>query len=93
MQAEKSSMDGRTLTLIGREKASLSGVEDVLRFDEEEVVCRTTLGELVLEGSSLRITSFSLSEGTLILCGEISGLYYNEKKGKQKKVPLWGEGK
>ena len=88
MQADKH--DGRTLTLIGREKASLSGVEDVLRFDEEEVVCRTTLGELVLEGSSLRITSFSLSEGTLDLCGEISGFYYNEKKSKPKKTLSWG---
>ena len=93
MQTDKSSVDGRTLTLIGREKASLSGVEDVLRFDEAEVVCRTTLGELVLEGSSLRITSFSLSEGLLVLCGEISGLYYNEKKDKTKKVPKWGVGK
>ena len=90
MQTEKNGNDGRTLTLVGREKASLSGVEDVLRFDEEEVVCRTTLGELVLEGSSLRITSFSLSEGTLSLCGEISGLYYNDKKSKPKGGFPWG---
>ena len=91
MQAEKNGNDGRTLTLSGREKASLSGVEDVLRFDEEEVVCRTTLGELVLEGSSLRITSFSMNEGTLVLCGEIAGLYYNDKKSKPKKGMLpWG---
>lgn len=90
MQTERLISAERTLILEGREKASLSGVEDVLRFDEEEIVCRTTLGELVLEGSSLRITSFSANEGTLVLCGELSGLYYNDKKSKSKGVLPWG---
>ncbi|MBE6655634.1 MAG: sporulation protein YabP [Ruminococcaceae bacterium] len=91
MQTERSMNEGRTLIMQGREKVSLFGVEDVLRFDEEEVVCRTTLGELVLEGSSLRVTSFSLEEGTLALCGEITGLYYNDKKSKPKGgLSLWG---
>ena len=90
MQVERSKNEERTLTLEGREKAFLSGVEDVLRFDEEEILCRTTLGELVIEGSSLRITSFSLEGGTLVLCGEISGLYYNDKKRKSGGVLTWG---
>ena len=85
MQTERSTnSEGRTLTMLGRETVSLSGVEDVLRFDEQEVVCRTTLGELVFEGSSLRIMSFSLENGTLVLCGEITGFYYNDKKSKTK---------
>lgn len=84
MQTEKTANEGRTLTLTGREKLSLSGVEDVLRFDEQEILCRTTLGDLVVEGSSLRMTGFSATEGTLLLCGEISGLYYEDKKGKKK---------
>ena len=90
MQTERQVSEERTLTLYGRERVSLSGVEDVLRFDEEEIVCRTTLGELVLAGSSLRITSFSLEGGTLVLCGEISGIYYNEKKSKPKALLPWG---
>lgn len=84
MQAEKKENGGRTLTMTGREKLSLSGVEDVLRFDSESVVCKTTLGELVLEGSSLHIVGFSAEEGTLLLCGEISGFYYNDKKDKKR---------
>ena len=84
MQTEKKENGGRTLTMMGREKLSLSGVEDVLRFDSESVVCRTTLGELVLEGSSLHIVGFSSEEGNLLLEGEISGFYYNEKKDKKR---------
>ena len=83
MQAEKTGNDGRTLTMVGREKLSLFGVEDVLRFDDEQVVCRTTLGELVLEGHSLRIVGFSSEERTLTIAGEITGLYYEEKKSKK----------
>ena len=83
MQAERSKNEERTLFLEGREKIFLSGVGEVLRFDEEEIVCGTTLGEVVIEGSSLRITSFSSENGTLVLCGEISGFYYNDKKRKQ----------
>lgn len=90
MQTEKQVNDGRTLTMLGREKLSLSGVEDVVRFDEEQVICRTALGELILEGTSLRITSFSHDLGTLVLCGEISGFYYDDKKRKTKKKILWG---
>lgn len=86
MQAEKMGKDGCTLTMMGRERLSLFGVEDVLRFDDENVVCRTTLGELVLEGRSLRIVGFSSAEGTLTVAGEILGLYYEEKKGKKGKL-------
>ena len=85
MTTEKQGNDGRTLTMSGRERVSLSGVEDILRFDEETVECRTSLGDLVLEGASLRITSFSHEAGTLALCGEISGFYYDDKKRKTKK--------
>ena len=86
MQTEKKESGGRTLTMTGRGKISLSGVEDVLRFDSDSVVCRTTLGELVLEGSSLRIVGFSSEEGTLLLAGEISGLFYDDKKGKKRGI-------
>ena len=85
MSTEKQGNEGRTLTMSGRERVSLSGVEDILRFDEETVECRTSLGDLVLEGTSLRITSFSHETGALVLCGEISGLYYDDKKRKTKK--------
>ena len=90
MQTEKQGNDGRTLTMSGREKLSLSGVEDVLRFDEETVVCQTDLGEFVLEGNSLRITSFSHEAGTLVLCGEITGFYYDDKKRKTRKKLFGG---
>lgn len=84
MQTETKNKD-EVLTMRGREQISLSCVEDVLRFDEETVVCRTTLGDLVLEGSSLRVTNFSSKDGILTVEGNLSGLFYDDKKKKADK--------
>ena len=89
MQAEKKGNGARTLTMVGREELALSGVEDVVRFDEETVVCKTADGELVLEGTGLRIVGFSSLEGTLSVRGLLSGLFYDEKKGKKKSGSHW----
>ena len=71
-----------TLVLKNRERVTLDGVEDVLAFDETAITCRTTLGDLVIEGSSLRITDFCAEKGDLSVTGRISVLAYEEKKEK-----------
>ena len=90
MQQAVSEGKQHELTLKGREKLFLQGVEDVLGFDEMSVTCKTTLGELTIEGSALRISAFSAENGTLSVCGSVSGLYYEEKKEKGKSHRLWG---
>lgn len=71
-----------TILVKNRESATLSGVEDVVAFDDKEIICRTTLGELVIEGSSLRITEFCAEKGDLSVFGKISVLAYEDKKEK-----------
>ena len=41
------------LTISGRERMSLSGVEDVSGFDESMVVLSTSLGELTVRGEEI----------------------------------------
>ena len=74
--------ENANIFLKNREYATLSGVEDVIAFDESAITCRTTLGELVIEGSSLRITDFCAEKGDLSVTGRISVLAYEEKKEK-----------
>ncbi len=78
------SSENATLLLTNRESLKLCGVEDVIAFDETAVTCRTTLGELVIEGSSLRITEFCVERGELSVIGKISVLAYEEKREKGK---------
>ena len=51
------------LQLEGREKLTVSGVEDVERFDDQCIVLRTGAGVLVVSGESLHIGKLSLDGG------------------------------
>ncbi len=67
-----------SLTLSGRERMSLSGVEDVSGFDESAVVLTTSLGELTVRGEGLHIEKIDLDAGRLELRGKIAELSYDE---------------
>ena len=65
------------LTLDRREKAVLTGVTDVERFDESEVVLHTHGGHLTLTGTGLHVSSLQLEEGRLLVDGAIDGVQYD----------------
>lgn len=65
------------LTMDRREKAVLTGVTDVERFDENEVVLSTHGGRLVLTGTGLHVSSLQLEEGRLLVDGSIDGVVYD----------------
>ena len=56
---------GHRLELIGREQLTISGVEDVERFDETGIVMSTAAGTLVVTGEDLHIGKLSLDGGEL----------------------------
>lgn len=65
------------LTLERREKAVLTGVTDVERFDENEVVLHTHGGRLTLTGTGLHVSSLQLEEGRLLVDGSIDSAVYD----------------
>ena len=65
------------LTLEKREKAVLTGVTDVERFDETEVVLHTLGGRLTLTGTGLLVSSLQLEEGRLLVDGTIDSASYD----------------
>lgn len=66
------------LQLDGREKLTVSGVEDVERFDENAIVMSTCAGTLVITGEDLHIGKLSLEGGELKVEGRIDSLEYEE---------------
>jgi sporulation protein YabP len=64
------------LSLEDRSQLSLTGVEDVSRFDEEEIVMTTHAGVLVVRGSGLHIDQLSLDGGELHITGQVDALTY-----------------
>ena len=67
------------LTLEGRERLTVSGVEEVERFDENMIVMNTSAGTLVVSGERLHIGKLSLDGGELHVDGQIDVLQYEEQ--------------
>lgn len=69
----------QNLILENREKLSVSGVNDVLSFDDQVVMVDTELGLLTVKGENIRINKLSLDTAEVIIEGNISSLLYSQK--------------
>ena len=66
----------QNIVLENREKLSISGVLDVLSFDDQIVILETELGLLTVKGENLRINKLSLDTTEVVINGEIYNLGY-----------------
>ena len=71
--------DAHRLELVGRERLTISGVEDVERFDETGIVMSTSAGTLVVTGEDLHIGKLSLDGGELHVDGRIDSVSYEDQ--------------
>ncbi|MDR1589525.1 MAG: sporulation protein YabP [Oscillospiraceae bacterium] len=62
--------------LESRRRISVTGVDDVESFDENEIVMSTSQGSLVLRGHGLRIEKLSLGSGEVAVEGTADGIEY-----------------
>lgn len=69
---------GHRLELVGREHLTVTGVEDVERFDESGIVMSTSAGTLVISGEDLHIGKLALDGGELHVDGRIDSVTYEE---------------
>ena len=74
-----------TLTLEQREKIFLSGIEDVISFDEHTIVLNTVLGAMSIEGDNLHILSLSLESGHVTVEGYVEAVFYENRTEKVKR--------
>lgn len=72
------SQAGHRLELIGRERLTVSGVEEVERFDETGIIMSTSVGTLVITGEDLHIGKLSLDGGELHVDGRIDSVSYED---------------
>ena len=70
----------QNLLLENRGKLNVSGVNDVLSFDDQVVIVDTELGLLTVKGENIRITKLSLDTAEVVIEGEISSLTYSNSK-------------
>ena len=82
----------QNLILENREKLTITGVLDVLSFDDQIVIVDTQLGLLTIKGEDLRINKLSLDSSEVIIEGEIYNLGYSENNAnKNSSTTLLGK--
>jgi len=68
-----------------REHVTVSGVIDVISFDEESVIGETEMGIIIIKGTNMHVKRINLENGELLVTGEIDGLSYENASGAKAK--------
>lgn len=81
----------QNIILENREKLTISGVLDVLSFDDLVVMVETELGLLTVKGENLHINKLSIDTSEVIVEGDIYYLAYSENTGDKKSGNFLGK--
>lgn len=77
------------LTLNERKNLTMTGVTEVLSFDETAVMMKTALGLLTVQGQDLKLKTLSLEGGQVAVDGHIAALVYEEPREGGLWQRLW----
>ena len=72
------------LTLNERKNLTLTGVTEVISFDEMQIVLQTGLGTLFVHGQNLQLKNLSLEGGQVAVDGNIAALIFEEPRQERK---------
>ena len=81
----------QNIILENRSKLTITGVLDVLSFDDQIIVVETELGLLTIKGENLRINKLSIDSSEVIVEGDIINLGYTEKDLDKKNSTFLGK--
>ena len=81
---ERSGVRAHACRLENRNAASLTGVREVVSFDENQVVLDTELGLLTIKGKNLHMNRLTLEKGEADLEGQIDSLAYSSNEALHK---------
>lgn len=71
------------LTLEERTRLSVSAVENIESFSDEEIVLKTETGRLQIGGKGLKLEDLSVENGNAALTGRIDLMRFTQTKEKQ----------
>ncbi|MBQ8140201.1 MAG: sporulation protein YabP [Clostridia bacterium] len=77
------------ISLSVRKHMEITGVLDVVSFDELAVVLDTSCGEMTIEGKDIKISVLDTDRGIVSLDGKVDAVYYSDPD-ENKKRGLFG---
>lgn len=84
MPEERRNTSKHKVIIEKRERVSITGVIDVMSFDEESIVTETEMGTLIIRGVGLHVNALNLEKGELEVDGEIENITYEDESPVSK---------
>lgn len=72
----------QNILMENRQRLNISGVIEVVNFDEETICVNTELGLLTVKGQQLKVNKLNLDNTELLVEGQICSLIYSENYTK-----------
>ena len=72
------------MMLYNREKGNLTGILDVISFDENTIVLDTDMGLLTIKGKDLHVSRLTLEKGEIDIEGQADSLVYSSSESFKK---------
>ncbi|MBU5315611.1 sporulation protein YabP [Clostridium bornimense] len=74
------------LTMENRANLSVTGVVEVIRFNEDEINLNTTMGKLTIKGKDLKMNKLDVENGDVIISGTIDSCVYASSKREKESI-------
>ncbi|CDD43714.1 sporulation protein YabP [Clostridium sp. CAG:299] len=81
---EKISRRPHHLDLMNRGTGSVTGIQDVVAFDENQIVLDTDMGLLTVKGKGLHVSRLTLGKGEVDIEGTVDSLVYSSNETYRK---------
>lgn len=76
------------LTLENRKRLHLTGVIEVMSFNDAVIMLNTNLGAMTIKGEGLRMNKLDVQNGEVIIVGTINSCVYSGAEIKQDKESI-----
>lgn len=81
---EKTSTRPHRLMMQNRSALSITGIRDVVSFDENQVILDTDMGLLTMKGKELHVSRLTLEKGEVDVDGSVDSLVYSSNEAYHK---------
>ena len=73
------------INLKCRKQLSLTGVKEIISFDDNAVTLSSVCGDMTIEGEGLHISVLDVEKGLVTLDGKVNSIFYFETQSTDRK--------
>ena len=81
---EKMTARPHKLTMVNRSSCTITGLQDVVSFGENQIVLDTDMGLLTMKGKDLHVSRLTLEKGEVDVDGTIDSLVYSSNEAYRR---------